>query len=84
MVKEAGYEGIKPSKTAPILKSKLKQAYQMIEPLNSQKAEEMDQHKGRFNWIAETTHPSLRTASSIYSGMPPIKGSLMIMESLYA
>ena len=84
MVKEAGYEGIKPSKTAPILKSKLKQAYQMLDPLDSQEAEEMDQHKGRFNWIAETTHPSLRTASSIYSGMPPIKGSLMIMESLYA
>ena len=48
MVKEAGYEGIKPSKTAPILKSKLKQAYQMLDPLDNQEAEEMDQHKGRL------------------------------------
>ena len=84
MLKEAGFEEIKESTTAPLMKTKLKQAYELTEPLDPKEAEEMDQHKGRFNWIAETTHPSLRTASSIYSGMPPIKGSLLVMESLYS
>ena len=83
-LQESGFEDIEPSKYTPLTKAKLKAAYQHIEPLNEEEIKEFQQNRGRVNWIAQTTHPVLATASSMFSGMPFIQGTKMVAKEIYA
>ena len=83
-LQESGFEDIEPTRYPPITKAKLKTAYQRDEPLNEAEIKEFQQNRGRVNWIAQTTHPVLATASSIFSGMPAIQGTKMVAKEIYA
>ena len=83
-LQESGFEDIEPTRYPPLTKTKLKTAYQHDEPLNEAEIKEFQQNRGRVNWIAQTTHPVLATASSIFSGMPAIQGTKLVAKEIYA
>ena len=83
-LQESGFEDIEPTKYPPLTKAKLKTAYQQDEPLDEAEIKEFQQNRGRVNWIAQTTHPVLSTASSIFSGMPTIQGTKQVAKEIFA